>query len=149
MIGRTRGRMALCIGLLAGILLFIWGNSLLPASISGSLSQWLRDLLGMAAGEESGQSDGALRNFAHFSEFCALGAALGWLFAMLKKKIWASAAICGSLAACVDELLQHFAPGRAPRLTDVAIDTAGVLAGIGLLCLGYAMRKKIIIFFGG
>lgn len=139
---RTGGGMTLCIALLAGILLFIWSNSLLPAAISGSLSQWLRDLLGTVAGETAGQSDGMLRKLAHFTEFCALGAVLGWLFAKLKKKIWVNAAICGCLAACADELLQHFAPGRAPRLTDVAIDTAGVLVGIGLLCLGYAIRKK-------
>ena len=143
MIPRTKGRMALCCGLLCCNLLFIWGNSLLSAEISGTLSQWVTDLLGFALLEEiPGQGEGVLRKLAHFTEFCSLGILLSWLFAMLKERFWVLAAGCGCLAACVDELLQHFSPGRAPRLTDVAIDTAGVLAGIGLLCFGYAMRKK-------
>ena len=153
MIGKTRGRMALCTALLACNLLFIWGNSLLPASISGGLSQWLRDLLGMAAGEMAGQSDGVLRKIAHFAEFCSLGILLSWLFAMLKERKQAvilPAAAYGCLAACVDEMLQHLSPGRAPRLTDVGIDTVGVLAGISLLCLGYHIRnKKQTTYYGG
>lgn len=152
MITRTKGRMRLCVLLLTGNLLFIWCNSLLRAEISGALSQWIRDLLGFVLLEEiPGQSDGLLRKLAHFTEFCTLGILLGWLFAMLKEKIWVSAFSCGCLAAIVDELLQHFAPGRAPRITDVAIDAAGVLAGIGLLCLGYAMKRKTYInnIFGG
>lgn len=146
--------MALCCGLLCCNLLFIWGNSLMPASVSGALSQWVRDLLGIALLEDvPGQSDGLLRKAAHFMEFCSLGILLGWLFAMLKERKWAfvlPAAAFGCLAACADEMLQHFSPGRAPRLTDVGIDTAGVLAGIGLLCLGYYIMyesKKHI--FGG
>ena len=154
MIRKTKGRMAWCCLLLCCNLLFIWGNSLLRAEISGALSQWVRDLLGIAMSEDaSGQSDGVLRKIAHFGEFCTLGILLSWLFAMLKEKKWAfvlPAAACGCLAACTDELLQHFAPGRAPRLTDVGIDTAGVLAGIGLLCLGYYMKKeKITTYIGG
>ena len=131
--------------LLAGNLLFIWGNSLLPASVSGALSQWLRDLLGKAAGEMTGQSDGILRKIAHFAEFCSLGILLLWLFAMLKERKQAAVLLtvaCECSVACVDEMLQHFSAGRAPRLTDVAIDSAGVLAGIVLFGLGYAIKKK-------
>ena len=138
--------------LLAGNLLFIWGNSLLPASVSGALSQWLRDLLGLVSGEGIGHSDGVLRKIAHFAEFCTLGILLRWLFTALKMKKQTAVlytAICGCLVACIDEMLQHFSAGRAPRLTDVAIDCAGVLAGIGLFGLGYAIIMKQYDKFGG
>ena len=146
-------RKILCAILLACNLLFIWGNSLMDAELSGSLSQWLRDLLGMASGELPGQSDGALRKMAHFAEFCALGFLLSWQLTMKKERKQIPvlpAAALGFLAACVDEMLQHFSPGRAPRFTDVGIDTAGVLVGIGLSSLGYALkRKNIHLHFGG
>lgn len=145
MIPKTRRAMALCMALLACNLLFIWGNSLMPASLSGAFSQWLRDLLGAASGGGAGQSDGLLRKIAHFAEFASLGMLLSWLFAMLKERkqtVVLLAAACGCLAACVDEMLQYLAPGRAPRLTDVGIDTAGVLAGIGVFCFGYYLVKK-------
>ncbi len=149
----TRRTKLLCAVLLACNLLFIWGNSLMDAELSGSLSQWLRDLLGMASGELPGQSDGALRKMAHFAEFCSLGFLLSWQLTMKKERKQACvlpAAALGCLAACVDEMLQHFAPGRAPRLTDVGIDAAGVLVGIGLLSLGYAIkRKNMNLHFGG
>ena len=130
--------------LLAGNLLFIWGNSLLPASLSGALSQWIRDLLGSVSGEGTGQSDGLLRKIAHFSEFCTLGILLYWLFVTMNKKKRTAGlltAACGCTVACVDEMLQHFSAGRAPRLTDVAIDSAGVLVGIALFCLGYTRKN--------
>ena len=153
MIRTDKGRKALCAVLLVCILMFIWGNSLLDAEESGRFSQWLRDLLGMAAGELPGQSDGVLRKIAHFVEFCALGFLLSWQIAMRKERkqpFVLPAAALGCLAACLDEMLQHFSPGRAPRFTDVAIDTAGVLVGIGLLSLGYAIkRKNINLHFGG
>ena len=142
---RKSRKALLAVVLVACNLLFIWGNSLLPASVSGALSQWLRDLLGKAAGELAGQSDGILRKIAHFAEFCTLGILLRWLFAMLKERKQAAVLLtvaCGCSAACVDEMLQHFAPGRGPRLTDVVIDSAGVMAGIMLFGLGYAIKKK-------
>ncbi len=141
--------MRLCLTLLCANLVFIWGNSLMNAEISGAISQWLRDLLGQALQEQPGESDGLLRKLAHFGEFCSLGLLFSWLFAMLKEKTWAivvPSAACGCLAACMDETLQGFSPGRAPRITDVGIDTLGVLAGIGLLFLGYSIKQT---HFGG
>ena len=153
MIRASKSRKILCAVLLVCNLLFIWGNSLMDAELSGSFSQWLRDLLGTVAGELPGQSDGVLRKLAHFGEFCALGFLLSWQFAMRKEKerAWVlPSAVLGCLAACVDEMLQHFSPGRAPRFTDVGIDTAGVLVGIGAFILGYAIiKKKIYLHFGG
>lgn len=147
MISQKRRSMVICGLLLSLNLLFIWGNSLLPADASGALSSWLLKLL-TGVGTEEGQAEpgeGLLRKLAHFCEFASLGFLLGWLLAMLRETSWAwvlPAAVLGCLAACIDELLQYLAPGRAPGLWDVGIDTAGVLAGIGLLCLGKYFKKK-------
>ena len=147
MIRRTQGRMRLCVCLLAVNLAFIWGNSLLPGELSGNLSKWVHTFVSLLfpnGGEES-QGHGLLRKLAHFSEFCALGMLLAWLFSMLKKKKWAfivPSMVCGCLAACVDETIQRFIPDRGPSITDVGIDSAGVILGIGLLCLGYTIHQK-------
>lgn len=145
MIRRTQGRIWLCVALLVMNLLFIWGNSLLPASVSGALSQWVRDLLGFTAHGSAQAGEGLLRKIAHFSEFSLLGAVLGWLYAMLLQKRHAVAAaslLCAAAAACVDEAIQSFSPGRNPSLTDVGIDTAGAAVGIALLFIGYTFLKK-------
>lgn len=147
MIRRTKSRIRLCLCLLAVNLIFIWGNSLLPGSVSGALSGWLHKLIQtiFPGSGEIGQGHGLLRKLAHFSEFCALGVLLSWLFAMLKEKKWAfilPSLVCGCLTACADETLQRFIPGRGPSIKDVGIDSAGVILGIGLLCLGYTIYQK-------
>ena len=147
MIRRTPGRIRLCICLLTVNLAFIWGNSLLPGEISGAISGWVHMLVQaiFPNGGEVGEGHGLLRKLAHFSEFCALGVVLSWLFAMLKEKKWAflwPSLACGCLAACVDETIQRFVPDRGPSIKDVGIDSAGVLLGIGLLSLGYTMYQK-------
>lgn len=156
MIRRTDSRMRLCSTFLVLNLVFIWGNSLLPASVSGTLSQWVRDLIGwlFPGGQGAGQGDGLLRKLAHFAEFCSLGILLSCLSGMNTPKLWKSVTLslaCGFTAACVDEALQHLAPGRAPGSTDVMLDTAGVAVGIILLWAGYKIRQKnkTIKTFGG
>ena len=120
-------RIRLCGVLLVLNLLFIWGNSLLPGEISGALSQWLRQLLGfMEQTPDTGH--GILRKLAHFTEFACLGLLLQWLRSMLGKKLPGSI-LWGFGAACIDETIQCFVPDRGPGILDVAIDTAGVIAG--------------------
>ena len=60
---------------------------------------------------------------------------------MLQKKIYLPA-VCGFLAACVDETIQLFVPGRGPRVTDVLLDSVGVTCGILLLVAGYTIYQK-------
>ena len=110
--------------LLACVLVFIWGNSLLP-------------------GEDppSGAGGGLLRKAAHFTEFTVLGLVLCRLSGLLKKKIYVPI-LLGVAAACIDETIQMFVPGRGPALRDVLIDSCGVLSGVFLLRLGYAVCKK-------
>ena len=141
-----RNQKAVATVLLCANLLFIWVNSLLPASVSAAFSRWVKELLGFVLsgiGAEL-QGDGPIRKLAHFLEFCSLGVLLGWRLSMNLKTKWIlPTLLSGASVACVDEFLQHFSPGRAPRITDVGIDTSGVLLGISLLALGkYIVSKK-------
>ena len=130
--------------LIALLLIFIWGNSLLPGSVSGAISDAVKNLLAFfLPGDVPGVTTGGglLRKIAHFTEFACLGAALTWRFGMLeKRKIMAL--VYGFGAACVDETIQVFVPGRGPSFKDVAIDTCGVAAGMGVLLLIYAVTRK-------
>jgi VanZ family protein len=88
-----------------------------------------------------GTWDLALRKIAHFCEYAILGAlllralgrgeiVLGTGF-ILSPRLLSIAA--GVAYAATDELHQHFVPGRHAAVRDVAIDAAGVLAGVLLL----------------
>lgn len=139
----TQKRLRICTALLIANLAFIWGNSLLPGEISGAISDWVKNLLALLFPGDGpiASGGGLIRKIAHFTEFAALGALLGWLFAMLqKKKYWPL--LCGITAACVDETIQRFVPDRGPSLKDVGIDACGVLTGMILLYLGHTYLKK-------
>lgn len=146
---RTNTRLRLCIALLLVNIAFIWGNSLLPGSISGALSDWVRDLLAPLFGGKPGQSTGGglLRKLAHFTEFMTLGLCLRWLWGMIFPKLTRQLVFSFSaafLTACIDETIQVFVPGRGPGIRDVLIDTAGAILGIGLLSLiHYCKIKKL------
>lgn len=142
--------MTVCLALLGVILAFIWGNSLLPGETSGALSAWVKDTLARLFGWEFADQDpaghGLLRKIAHFTEFFALGMDLCWLMHMLCDKKWYSAFLAlggGFLAACTDETIQRFVPGRGPAWTDVGIDMLGVMPGVLLLLILLIKHKKI------
>lgn len=141
---RTEQQMRLCITLLTLNLIFIWGNSLLPGAVSGAISDWVKGLLSglLPLSDEAGSGGFWIRKLAHFTEFTALGICLGWLFALLNKGrippiLW------GVAAACVDETIQCFVPGRGPGIRDVCIDAAGVLTGVLLVHLVRFWRATI------
>ena len=52
------------------------------------------------------------------------------------------AVLWGLLAACIDESIQFFVPGRAPGLLDVGIDVCGAAAGMILLQTGYRIVRR-------
>ena len=140
-----RNRKTLATALLCANLLFIWGNSLLPASVSATISGWVKQLLELLLGAPETPADGhgLLRKLAHFLEFASLGLLLGWRISMDRQNKWIlPTALSGVSVACVDELLQHFSPGRAPGILDVGIDSAGILLGMSLLILGKHITKK-------
>ena len=142
MIRRDR-QIVICRILIGLALCFIWGNSLLPAEQSQALSDSVQDLLisfraVVAAAMEGGN---LLRKLAHFLEFTALGLLLCWL-TELQCRQPRRALMMGAAAACIDECIQFFVPGRAPGVLDVAIDCCGVLTGMFLLQFGYLFYQK-------
>jgi len=140
---RTDARLRICTVLLVCILTFIWGNSLMPGEVSGAISDWVKGILAgfFEQGPEEEDNGGFLiRKLAHFTEFAALGATLGWLFGMLNKGKLRPFG-CGVLAASIDETIQRFVPDRGPSVWDVALDSCGVLTGILLLYLGHNYYK--------
>ena len=145
---RTEKRLRLCAALIVVNLCFIWGNSLLPGSVSGAISdavknllRWCLSFLGLPPG--GGGGGGLLRKVAHFTEFACLGGLFTWLFSMLRRPAWLALG-CGFLAACVDETIQIFVPDRGPSVFDVGIDTAGVVVGVTLLLLFHHIKRKQI-----
>ena len=125
-------------------ILFIWGNSLLPGSVSGAISSFVKELVymffpGLSSAGEGGH--GLLRKVAHFTEFACLGACLTrFLFLLKKPRLLALAG--AFLVACCDETIQRFVPDRGPSFKDVLIDTFGAVIGMTLLFVGYAYVKR-------
>lgn len=142
-----KNRKRLCAALLVLNLVFIWGNSLLPAAVSQTLSDNTRTFL---LGFDHAELFSVLvRKCAHFLEFTALGMLLSWHLRLNGKRT-GHALRWGLLAACIDEGIQFFVPGRAPGLADVAIDFCGAAAGMVLLQMGYGiLRRKQPIQHGG
>lgn len=145
---RTKKRVRLCTALLIANLALIWGNSLISGAdsgeMSGSVLEMLMALLDLP-GEYAELFHLLIRKAAHFTEFACLGALLTWRWGMAGEKgfhLWCLPLFCGMAAAMTDETIQMFTPDRGPSLTDVWIDTAGVLTGITVLLTGYHLVKK-------
>lgn len=147
---RTERRLRLCRTLLLLNLCFIWGNSLLPGSVSGAFSDWVKSLLEALFSDGNMEvGGGLLRKVAHFTEFASLGALLAWLCGMCARN-QRFALLGGAMAACLDETIQMFVPDRGPSITDVGIDTCGVIAGMVLLHFGYFLwKRKQLTISGG
>ncbi|MCQ2427772.1 MAG: VanZ family protein [Clostridia bacterium] len=89
-----------------------------------------------------------VRKAAHFTEFAALGFSLLHFTDLLRLSFgfpkpgagFMISLLTGVCYAFSDEFHQFFSDGRAPRLSDVLIDSAGVISGISvclLICLIY------------
>ena len=125
--------------------LFIWGNSLLPGSVSGAISKSVsyvvfQVILGRP--ETTGGGHGLLRKIAHFTEFACLGVFTCRLLFWMKKPQWLALGVA-FLVACCDETIQRFVPNRGPSFKDVMIDTSGALVGMIILFVGYAYVNYI------
>ena len=100
------------------------------------VQQNLKDIFGLV-----------IRKLAHFSEYALLGFSLYLHITQLQKKwsvrlplLWAWG--IGTLYAASDEFHQSFVGGRGPAVTDVLIDSAGVIAGV--LLMVWILRRNIM-----
>ena len=63
-------------------------------------------------------------------------------FEMKEKNRTIISLIIGIIYASSDEIHQSFVPERSPMITDVMIDTMGVMLGILIIMLGKEIIKK-------
>jgi VanZ family protein len=136
---KKTAQLRLCTALIIVNLALIWGNSALPGETSGAMSGWVMELLSFLPDSELAHT--LLRKIAHFSEFACLGLLIGWNRYLRRGKAGLGLTGLGLAAACIDETVQIFTPGRASSLMDVWIDTAGFATGLMLLILGYTTVK--------
>ena len=138
---RTRTALILLTILIFLMLVFIWGNSILPASFSSKISAFAARLLGKDPAETQTQ----VRKAGHFTEFFALGAVMG-LFVPLRgrkgKELAMLLALPGLFVPLMDETIQMF-NDRGPQVLDIWIDIAGYTCG----CLLMLLAVSLVRFF--
>ena len=123
--------------------------------MSGSVTRWIlehtvHDFQLMSAEQQAQISSTVglmIRKLAHFSEFSFLGFFLMLHIRQIRMRIairrpWLWAWTIGTLYAATDELHQMFVGGRGPAVTDVLIDSCGVVFGIVFLLLICRGRKR-------
>ena len=87
-----------------------------------------------------------IRKMAHFSIYTVVGLLLmAFLSTYEIKNKWGFVItiVIGILYAMSDEFHQSFSPGRTPKVTDVYIDTLGIIVGALLVILIRMIYKKI------
>lgn len=92
------------------------------------------------------RTESIIRKVAHFSIYTVVGFLLMGLLSTYKiKDKWRLIMTIGIgiLYAISDEFHQSFSPGRSPKITDVYIDTLGVIVGALLVILIRMVYKKI------
>lgn len=143
---------------LAGCIWFIFSNSMAVADVSsvssGRVLQLLQAVLrrlGMP-GLAQRLTMHLVRKLAHFCEYTLEGFLLMLCMRVYSRRPLRHITVpmlAGVLTALTDETIQLFSQGRSSQVTDVWLDSAGVLAGIlaalllmGLWRLLFHHRKK-------
>lgn len=119
---------------------FIWGHSLQNGASSQAESQSVLHLALARWGNLPGMgylNFYTIRKLAHLTEFAALGMVLSGLAGLQEKRSLFSVPCWGACVGAVDEGIQLFSPGRSAQVSDVVLDTCGVLAGALMLRLVY------------
>lgn len=125
------------------IVFFIWDNSLQNGGNSDGFSlifaEWLTPVahkLGFHGNIWA--LNRVVRKLAHLIEFTILG---GILYVILRRYIEYGTVVktigVGIVIASLDEFIQLFSLGRSSQLSDVLIDTVGIIIGISVVKLTY------------
>ena len=128
------------------IVFFIWDNSLQNGGTSDGFSlifaKWIAPIankLGFYGNIWA--LNRIIRKLAHLTEFTILG---GVLYTILRRYITYGTVIktigLGMLIASLDEFIQLFSPGRSSQISDILIDTVGVVIGILVVKLVHYIR---------
>ena len=92
------------------------------------------------------RTNAIIRKLAHFSIYTLLGLEIMGLMTKTKLKDKTRILITiglGMSYAILDEFHQSFSPGRTPKVTDVYIDTLGIILGALLVILIRTFYQKI------
>lgn len=144
-------RKVIAFALLALLMIcFIWGNSLKTveqsADQSAPVAESLRPVLDPQEKIEKPVFHDFVRKLAHVVEFFALGVFVtGFavsLVAYLKKTLVSMPILLVLSVAVIDEYIQHFTK-RGSLVTDVVLDFAGALAGLGCAWLLFWLWRYI------
>lgn len=122
---------------------FIWDNSLQNGGTSDGFSlifaKWIAPIankLGFYGNIWA--LNRIIRKLAHLTEFTILG---GVLYVVLRRYIEygtvVKTIVVGIVIASLDEFIQLFSLGRSSQLSDVLIDTVGIIIGISVVKLTY------------
>lgn len=125
------------------IVFFIWDNSLQNGGTSDGFSlifaKWIAPIankLGFCGNIWA--LNRIIRKLAHLTEFTILG---GVLYVVLRRYIEygtvVKTIVVGIVIASLDEFIQLFSLGRSSQLSDVLIDTVGIIIGISVVKLTY------------
>ena len=125
------------------IVFFIWDNSLQNGGTSDGFSlifaKWIAPIankLGFYGNIWA--LNRIIRKLAHLTEFTILG---GVLYVVLRRDIEygtvVKTIVVGIVIASLDEFIQLFSLGRSSQLSDVLIDTVGIIIGISVVKLTY------------
>ena len=134
--------------LLGVIVVFIWDNSMQNGGSSDGFSIFFAETFAPIVNKLGFHGNiwtlnRIVRKLAHLTEFTILGSVL---YTILRRYITYGTVIktigIGILIASLDEFIQLFSPGRSSQLSDVLIDTIGVLSGIILVKLVYYIGYK-------
>ena len=125
------------------IVFFIWDNSLQNGGTSDGFSlifaKWIAPIankLGFYGNIWA--LNRIIRKLAHLTEFTILG---GVVYVVLRRYIEygtvVKTIVVGIVIASLDEFIQLFSLGRSSQLSDVLIDTVGIIIGISVVKLTY------------
>lgn len=131
-------RFFLFLGLTILWILFIFSFSMQTgeesSEISGGIVERIVALIFSSNFQHADMLEHLIRKAAHFTEYFILGvfASLTVRETKCKRQFFAPWMI-GTLVACCDETIQLFSNGRSGQVTDVMLDSAGVLCGCVVL----------------
>ncbi|MDX9692500.1 MAG: VanZ family protein [Acholeplasmataceae bacterium] len=119
------------------ITLFIWGNSMLPADLSGASSGFIVGLVSdvlniIKLDVDDDTLSLIIRKLAHFTEFFFLGISLSIYFIKEKIEVYHVISL-GFIVAVIDEFIQLFVSGRSGNVIDIGIDLLGILVAFSLI----------------
>lgn len=107
------------------------------SSTSGFFTELFEAIFGQPANED------IIRTLAHFCEFAGLGFLVcNFIFALKDKLKPFSSIIFSVLYAISDEIHQYFVPERACQLSDLAVDSCGIVFGIAVFCVVITVIRK-------